>query len=224
MSADTNADAGPQAPHDRVEYVERPLFPLHNVLHPAGLLQLKVFEARYLDLMADCLRGGLPFGVVALRKGNEARSAADDGEVELEAVGTLAELIDVDSAESGILHVRCRGTRRFAVHAPSQRANGLWVAQTSLLPEGDDAATAADGDEAAVARRLAEAIDGLKQAGIEPFLEPWRYDSAGWVADRWCELLPLPVATKQRLLEDADGGRRLAFVAALLRREGVIGD
>ena len=219
-----SADTAPEGRSERVDYVEQPLFPLHNVLYPAGLLQLKVFEARYLDLMADCLRGGRPFGVVALRKGNEARSAADDGEVELEAVGTLAELIDVDSAESGILHVRCRGARRFALRTPSQRANGLWVAQTSRLPEGDDAATAPEGDEAATARRLAEAIDGLKQAGIAPFLEPLRFDSAGWVADRWCELLPLPTATKQRLLEDADGGRRLAFVAALLRREGVIGD
>ena len=110
-----NADPEPQAPDERVEYVEyveRPLFPLHNVLYPAGLLQLKVFEARYLDLMADCLRGGRPFGVVALRQGNEARIATDDGEAELEAVGTLAELIDVDSTESGILHVRCRGARR----------------------------------------------------------------------------------------------------------------
>ena len=224
MNTDANADAGSQAPDEHVDCVERPLFPLHNVLYPAGLLQLKVFEARYLDLMADCLRGGQPFGVVALRKGNEARTAADDGEVELETVGTLAELIDVDSAESGILHVRCRGARRFALHAPSQRANGLWVAQTSLLPEGDDAATAPDGDEAAARRLLAEAIDGLKQAGIAPFLEPLHFDSAGWVADRWCELLPLPTAMKQRLLEDADGSRRLAFVAALLRREGVIGD
>ena len=216
-----NADAAPEV---RSERVERPLFPLHNVLYPAGLLQLKVFEARYLDLMADCLRGGRPFGVVALRKGDEARTAADDGQVELETVGTLAELIDVDSAESGILHVRCRGARRFALHGSSQRANGLWVAQTSLLPEGDDAATAPDGDEAAARCLLAEAIDGLKQAGMAPFLEPLRFDSAGWVADRWCELLPLPTAMKQRLLEDADGSRRLAFVAALLRREGVIGD
>ena len=205
-------------------FVERPLFPLHNVLHPGGLLQLKVFEARYLDLMSDCLRQGAPFGVVALRKGTVARMApdADSGDTEFEAVGTLAELIEVDAAESGILQVRCRGTRRFALHASSQRANGLWVAQTTLLPEGDDAAPA-DGDAVAAARTLGDAIDGLKEAGIEPFLTPHRLDSAAWVADRWCELLPLALATRQRLLEDADSSRRLGFIAALLRREGVIG-
>lgn len=43
-----------------------PLFPLQTVLYPGGLLSLKVFEARYLDLMASCLRQQRPFGVVAL--------------------------------------------------------------------------------------------------------------------------------------------------------------
>ena len=38
--------------------VELPLFPLQSVLFPDGLLELKVFEARYLDLIATCLRTG----------------------------------------------------------------------------------------------------------------------------------------------------------------------
>ena len=33
-----------------------PLFPLHTVLFPGGLLPLKIFEARYLDMARECLR------------------------------------------------------------------------------------------------------------------------------------------------------------------------
>jgi uncharacterized protein len=48
-----------------------PLFPLQTVLFPGGLLQLKVFEARYLDLVGACLRAQAPFGVVCLAQGGE---------------------------------------------------------------------------------------------------------------------------------------------------------
>jgi uncharacterized protein len=110
-----------------VDRSEIPLFPLRSVLFPDGLLRLKVFEARYLDLVSACLRESRPFGVVALRTGPEVGQA----QVEFEALGTLAELIDVDSAQPGILQVSCRGTRRFQVLSSAQQADGLWLAQTS---------------------------------------------------------------------------------------------
>src|SRR5664279_6035539 len=118
---------------------ERPLFPLRTVLFPDGLLELKIFEARYLDLMSRCLREQTPFGVVALRAGSEARSGAHEV-VQLHDVGTLAELIEVDSAQAGILLVRCRGTHRFALGDTRRQADGLWVGDASEMP--DDALAA----------------------------------------------------------------------------------
>ena len=50
-----------------------PLFPLQSVLFPGGQLALKIFEARYLDLISDCLRSRQPFGVVCLLQGGELR-------------------------------------------------------------------------------------------------------------------------------------------------------
>src|SRR5437764_13493981 len=90
---------------------ELSLFPLQTVLFPDGLLSLKVFEARYLDLVGSCLRESKPFGVVLLNQGTEVRHPGDA--VSFESIGTVAELMDVDSAQAGILEVRCRGTRRF---------------------------------------------------------------------------------------------------------------
>src|SRR5450432_3993468 len=78
-----------------------PLFPLRTVLFPDGLLELKIFETRYLDLVSRCMREQCPFGVVALKSGTEAR-VSNEG-VALYEIGTLAELIDVDSAEANIL-------------------------------------------------------------------------------------------------------------------------
>ena len=114
-----------------------PLFPLQTVLFPEGLLELKIFETRYLDLMARCMREQAPFGVVALRSGAEtaARGAAG-APVALFDVGTLAELIEVDSPETNILLIRCRGGQRFRLGATRQEADGLWVG--AAQPLGDD--------------------------------------------------------------------------------------
>jgi uncharacterized protein len=197
---------------------EIPLFPLQSVLFPGGLLGLKVFEARYLDLMSDCLRSGKPFGVVALRRGTEARVSGET--VDLESVGTLAEIIDVDSAQPGILQLRCRGTQRFTLTAPRQQADGLWLAETTPLP--DDAAVAPPADMQDTVRGLATAITALKGQGAEPFLEPHDFASASWVANRWCEILPISLPAKQKLMELPDALVRLELVDDFLRSKGVV--
>ncbi len=57
-----------------------PLFPLHTVLFPEGVLPLRIFEVRYLDLIQRCLKEGAPFGVVCLTQGSEVRRAPAPGE------------------------------------------------------------------------------------------------------------------------------------------------
>jgi Lon protease-like protein len=37
-------------------------------------------------------------------------------------------------------------------------------------------------------------------AGPRALAPPYRLDDAGWVANRWCELLPVPLAAKQKLM------------------------
>ena len=193
------------------------LFPLQTVLFPEGLLSLKVFEARYLDLVGSCLREGKPFGVVALKQGSEVRQGTD--KVAFEKLGTLAELIDVDSPQPGILHVRCRGGQRFDVKTSSQQPDGLWVAEAAHVPE--DEITPPDQAMYETVRGLANAIARLKSQGAEPFLAPYRFDSASWVANRWCELLPVPLALKQRLMELQNPLVRLELVGDVLERTGI---
>ena len=193
------------------------LFPLQTVLFPGGLLGLKVFEARYLDMVSDCLRGNHGFGVVALRKGHEARAAAD---VAFEAVGTRARILEVDSAQPGILTLRCVGTQRFSLAAPHQQADGLWLAQATDLPDDDPVAPPPAMQE--TVRGLANAIASLKEQGNAPFLEPHAFDDAGWVANRWCEILPISKAAKQKLMELPDALVRLQLVDDFLRGKGVV--
>ena len=196
-----------------------PLFPLHTVLFPGALLGLKVFETRYLDLVSECLRSGQPFGVVCLRQGAEA--GPSPAPVQLEAVGVLAHIIDVDAEQPGILHLRCRGGQRFAIAGEAtQRDNGLWQASATAID--DDPVRLPGPAVLPTVTALAEAIKKLRSQHKQPFAEPYRLDDAGWVANRWCELLPLSLAARQKLMELDDPVIRLSLVDGFLRDKKVI--
>jgi len=196
-----------------------PLFPLQTVLFPGGLLHLKIFEARYLDMMGRCMRETTPFGVVALREGREVRQPGHD-EV-LESHGVMAELIEVDSPQSGILMVQCRGSQRFALQSSRRQPDGLWLGEIELI-DGDEAVAPTE-PLRGCAQGLASAIETLRAQGSLPFLEPFRFDDAGWVANRWCEILPISLAAKQKLMTLDDPLIRLQLVDEFLRSKGVIG-
>jgi len=216
MPATDGRPVVPDMPHDA--RADLPLFPLKTVLFPGGLLGLKVFEARYLDMVSGCMRSGTTFGVVALRSGAEVRGQAQ--EESLEKVGVLAELIEVDSAQPGILLLRCRGTRRFELGSARQQDDGLWVGSVTLL--ADETPLPPTPELADTVQGLRNAIGALKAQDAEPFLPPYDFDSAGWVANRWCEILPIPLPAKQRLMELSDPLLRLKVVDEFLRSQGVV--
>jgi uncharacterized protein len=195
-----------------------PLFPLQSVLFPGAQLTLRVFEVRYLDLVSRCLREQQPFGAICLRQGSEVRSA--DEAVLLETTGVLAKLEEVDAEQAGVLRVRCLGTQRFEIDEPLQQPDGLWTARAWLID--DDAVVAPAEALVPTVRALANAIGALERKGGSPFFKPYRFDDAGWVANRWCELLPISLAAKQKLMALEDPQMRLRLVDEYLRGKGVV--
>ena len=194
------------------------LFPLQSVLFPGGLLELRVFEARYLDLISQCLREGTPFGVVWLLEGGEVRNNAVT--TRFETTGVLAHVLEADAEQPGILQLRCRGGRRFSLDKPTQRSDGLWLADATLWPTEDATRVA---DEFTAARdALAQAINTLAVRGLQPFVRPLRLDDAGWVANRWCELLPISMAAKYKLMALDEPSLRLKLVDEYLRSHDLL--
>ncbi len=194
-----------------------PLFPLRSVLYPGSLLPLKVFEARYLDLMSRCMRAQQPFGVVCITGGVEVGKQA----LHFERAGTLAHVRDVDAEAANVLRVQCMGGQRFEMlGTATQDALGLWTATVELLPD-DDARppTEAQADVVQALRQLTAQLDSQ---GQNPFAAPYAFDRAAWVANRWCEVLPLPLSAKQQLLLLADPVVRLGLVQEFLRSKSVL--
>ena len=196
-----------------------PLFALQTVLFPDAVLGLKVFEARYLDLISECLRSRQPFGVIGLREGGEVGRGTKAAA--LESVGVLAHIDEVDAEQASILRVRCSGGLRFRITKPPvQQDNGLWTAQAESVPA--DPLRMPGPAMLKTVSALAEAIQKLQERDHEPFATPYRLDDAGWVANRWCELLPISMAAKQKLMELEDPVIRLSLVDGFLRDRKVV--
>ncbi|MDQ8034335.1 MAG: LON peptidase substrate-binding domain-containing protein [Bordetella sp.] len=196
-----------------------PLFPLSNALFPAGLLQLRVFEVRYLDLVRQCQADGTPFGVVALLAGQEVRTP--EGIEVLAPVGTYARIDRCDALTPTLWSLTCTGLGRFQLGDTQRGKFGLWRGQAQDIP--DDPIVQLPAAHQDLADLLGRAIAQAQREGAPelPIAPPYRLDEAGWVADRWCELLPLSPAVKARLLASTDALARLRELRAWLRDNGL---
>jgi Lon protease-like protein len=211
-----------------------PLFPLGTVLFPGGLLPLRIFEVRYLDMIGKCHRQGTPFGVVSVTQGTEVRQAGGPigGAESFAAIGTLAVIREFEAPQPGLMQIESVGTRRFRITGSELQKHGLWTAAVEAIP--DDMALAIPEDlthtadalrrliDTLEARRRAEGSDGDEGMQL-PFVTPYRFNDCGWVANRWSELLPLEPALKQRLMELDSPLMRLELVSDLLGRNGIAG-
>jgi Lon protease-like protein len=207
-----------------------PLFPLGTVLYPGGLLPLRIFEVRYLDMIGKCHKYGAPFGVVALNRGSEVQRPAGSGpsgdafaNEAFDSVGTLATISAFSAPQAGLMVVRCVGVQRFSVSRSEKLKHGLWVADVARLPQ--DQAIAVPPDLQFVSDALGKLIRSLQERGVAagdlPLLAPYQLQDCAWVSNRWCELLALPLDAKQRMMVLDNPLLRLELVGDMLERSGI---
>jgi Lon protease-like protein len=159
-----------------------------------------------MDMAKRCLNNQSPFGVCAIREGNEVGTPAVPADV-----GCTARIAEWDMAQLGLLEIIGQGESRFRILERRVEKNGLQVARVELLSTETDAPVP---ESCSHCVRLLERV--IEQhGGLLP--SPHKLDSAAWVSARLAELLPLPLAAKQELLELDDAAVRLERVNSLLR-------
>jgi uncharacterized protein len=193
-----------------------PLFPLRTVLFPGGMLPLKVFEQRYIEMTKACLRDERPFGVCLITQGDEV-ARGDGAFPEIAKIGTLARITSVDMPQMGILHLSTTGGARFEVRSHAPDALGILVASVTPI---DDEPPHPLAETYAPLARLLEVI--ATRLGPNNFPDATHYDDASWVGYRLAELLPLPLSIKQSMLEVSDANVRLAALSQFLERQGLL--
>jgi len=185
------------------------IFPLNTVLFPDGLLPLRIFEQRYLEMTKACLREDRPFGVCLIREGNEVGQAAVP-----QGIGCLANIVHWDMPHTGMFQLVARGGDRFRILERRVRANQLIEASVEALPS-DTGCEPVDADCSNLLRAI------IEKAGAERFSSPVRLDDASWVGFRLAEILPVDSATRQELLELTDAQARLTVIRQILVSHGL---
>jgi Lon protease-like protein len=187
---------------------EIPLFPLKTVLLPANTLGLKIFEPRYLDMIANCLRENSLFGVVLIHKGEETGIDTD-----VYSIGTTSTISDWEHRADGLLGITALGVERFEILSTRTQTDGLTLAEIKILEDNDSAEIPEQ------YHYMLELLDHISaQAGRikvdnQPFCQ---------ILYQLIYQLPIEAALKQRLLEIPDGVDRAVILHAELIRLGVI--
>jgi Lon protease-like protein len=191
---------------------ELAIFPLRTVLFPGGLLPLKVFEQRYLDMTKVCIRDDEPFGVCLIRDGTEVGTPAVP-----QPIGCTARITEWDMPHLGLFQLSCQGEQAFRILEHWTLKSGLLRAHVDLMKLPSPAAL--PGEYQSLRELLERIIDKF---GAERFPGPPRLDDGDWVACRLAEVLPLELEFKQALLEANGPLERLGMLSEFLRSRSVV--
>ena len=192
-----------------------PLFPLETVLFPDGVIALKIFEARYLDMIKQCLREKTEFGVISIIQDQD--DSHDNLTPRFSSIGTLALIEDFDPIQPALYMTKSFGTQRFKLLSSSQEANGLWVGEIILLEK--DPLIPIPKEHQRVAKLLDEIIAVIQSENLlsdAPFKKPYMTEDCGWVSNRLAELLPISLAQKNHLLAQTNPRIRLDLISEII--------
>ncbi len=183
-----------------------PLFPLHRVLYPHGILPLTVFEPRYVDMVSECMKTNSGFGVCLIQRGTEVGPAASCFHI-----GTYARIIDFSQQQNALLRIDVQGQSRFRVLSTAVRDNHLltgdidWIVDEKGLPCPEEFASLQ-----AIYLHLMKRYESLYPD------EPHDGVDSSILAYRLAEFLPLDEKVRQAILEEDSISQRLELIAASL--------
>lgn len=186
-----------------------PLFPLNTVLFPGCVLDLQIFEARYLDMISRCMKQGQGFGVVCIVDGAEVGEAAG----QFSALGCEALIRDFQQRPNGLLGIRVEGARRFRVQRAQVLPDQLTVAEVEWLDEQPEQPLAAEHADLLALLGALNAHPLVASLGMTA--EPAGQEA---LANQLAYLLPLEAEQKLQLLDTADVQLRLALLQQLLEQ------
>ncbi len=163
-------------------------------------MPLRIFEARYLDMVKNCLRNKTSFAIVAVMPKGEVNPESN---FPFADVGTLVNITDADVTTVGLMTIHCIGQHRVKVHSITQQVDGLLIGEVSDI--ANDIELPIPEDLRIISTSLQRLLESLPSQGVLPadipIIEPYQFNDASWVANRWVELLDLPMLKKQRLMQ-----------------------
>lgn len=183
------------------------IFPLSAVLFPHGVVPLQIFEARYLDMVAHCLKHDCGFVVAGIREGHEVVRVRGEALPDIYRVGCYARITQWDGMPGQKLMIRIQGQVRVHIDNLREQNNRLLVGDIEEIAESADMPLPRE--YAALADVLAALLEHPSLARLDV---PHNAGSVAQVTSLLAQYLPLSESKKQRLLSDYDIAARLPFL------------
>ncbi|NJD36029.1 MAG: peptidase S16 [Betaproteobacteria bacterium] len=188
-------------------------------MFPGGRLPLRIFEQRYMDMAKACLKESTSFGICLIAEGEEvARAGATPAMPH--RVGTLAHIADWDMQQLGVLEIIAQGGDRFRLLHHWTEDSGLLRGEVELIVTPP--VLPVPGAYARLVPLLRAIVDEMVAGESHAPAMPHRFYDAGWLGMRYAEVLPIPVAAKQKLLEIEDSVDRLEIIYRFLESKGLL--
>jgi Lon protease-like protein len=201
--------------------IELPLFPLNVVLFPGMVLPLHIFEPRYRQMITECRKEDKPFGVVLTRPESVAQltpvvppSLRED----TYAVGTTAEIRELDELEDGRFILMAIGVQRFHILSRYHKKpylSGLVEPYEDIPEPPQKLASSAKQAQALFERYLGMLLEAAGKETMEVNLPTLPEELSYFIA----YLLGAEDEQKQQLLELTSTLGRLHEEITFLRRE-----
>lgn len=184
--------------------MQLPLFPLSSIVMPGGIMKLRLFERRYIDMVTNCFRTQTGFGICLIKDGNEAGAPSLPY-----PLGTRVSIVDFDQGDDGLLHITTQGDVEFELLTYAPDDSQLLIGEVAELPAQAPVPMSPEIEQ------LASKLD-LILTYVEPEItfSQKRLDDPDWVCHRLLELLPLAPEAKYELLQLQNNRERLAALAA----------
>lgn len=109
---------------------ETPLFPLNTVLFPGAPLQLHIFEARYIQMINNCIDKQAPFGVLLIKQGAEALGPL----AEPHLIGTMAHIQEIQRLPDGRMNILVVGKERIRIYSVERDLEPYLVGYGEFFP------------------------------------------------------------------------------------------
>lgn len=185
--------------------MQLPLFPLSSIVMPDGLMPLRIFERRYIDMIKECFKNDSGFGICLIKQGSEAGDVSEPY-----PMGTRVSIVDFDQGADGLLHITARGIEEFNLLTYTSNDAGLLIGEVAPIPEKP--ATRMEPEFEILASKLELILDYLD---TDTRFEDKKLDDADWVIHRLLEVLPLANDAKFELLQMDTNRERLEALSNL---------
>lgn len=188
--------------------MKTPLFPLNSVVLPRGRVPLQLFEPRYLDMLAECMKTDRGFVILMLKSERET-----DTEADFYDIGTYVRIVDFRQMDNGLLGITVEGEGKVVVVKSWREPDGLNMGEIEWLMQEPGGTVPPEYDELVSVLRALVQHPVVKELDMEIDYTDMR--DVGW---RLTELLPIDKHEKQRMVELTNPLERLEILHDIIQQ------